>query len=217
MKSSLKKLLNKKSYSRNFPFVAEIYRKKEEYDLAEKICLSGIKKNPKFCRAYNVLGRIYFDQGKYKKAQEVFEKALNFEPQNWFTLRHLGKIYIHLKNIPQALEIYKTILLFYPHFDQAQEILTQLENISQEKYQQFSAQSLNQVAADLSQDEFFQRPSIQPTHKQTSGHLNSPQKVLKEMSRPPEPLTSFPHTASYRKNQRIHKLKKLMEKLSSRG
>ena len=214
METRLKKLLTTNIYAKNFPLIAEIYRKKERYDIAEKICLKGIEKKPNSYKAYNVLGRIYLDQGKFQKAVESFEKSLYLEPKNWYSLRHLGHIYIHLKNVPQALKIYKTINLFYPDFKEAENILHKLENIHQERYTQFSAQHLSQIADDLNQEEFLQRPCISPSRKPKKDPIHPIHQTLNEINQPPRPLSSFPKTSDYIKNKKIARLKKLIDRLS---
>ena len=179
------------------------------------MCRQGLQKHSQCCKGWNTLGRIYFDQGDYLKAQKTFEKALDLEPNNLLTLRFLGQIYIQLRNIPQALKVYKMLTLFYPNQTFIQNILDKLEKTSTERYLHFSSLSLKEMAHELNQKEFLQRPRIHPLPQSSHPHTTPIETALAQIQKIPPSLNQFPTPRKIKKNQKINHLKKLMDRLSS--
>ena len=83
--------------------------KSGNYDLAEKLLITYIKKNKRNHKAHHLLGRIYNKKKLYKKSIINYKKSLKIS-NNKNVLLELGNLYLLLNNISQAILSYKKIL-----------------------------------------------------------------------------------------------------------
>lgn len=185
------KILSSDSHSLVFASLADAYRRKGLLKKALQICESGLRKHPKYARAYVVLGCVYFDLKKYKESIESFEKALDLEPGNLLSLRYLSDLYIKLKDVKKVLCVYEMLLLYNPRDAQIKGIIDKIHSAHLEDYDYFSEQSLEAVAKDLSQRELEEKPSIRPLNCRMDSKP-SKEEVLNQM------LTPF-HRSSQKK------------------
>lgn len=71
---------------------AELKKKLERMDEAEKDLLEATAKDPKLAKAWRSLGEIYADQEKAKKAKEAYQRAIEIDPHDYETLVGLSAI-----------------------------------------------------------------------------------------------------------------------------
>ena len=83
--------------------------KSGNYDLAEKLLITYIKKNKKDYKAYQLLGHIYNKKKLYKKSIINYNKSIKISNDKNILL-DLGNLYLSLNNISQAILSYKKIL-----------------------------------------------------------------------------------------------------------
>ncbi len=72
-----------KSDARGFLFLANLYLKQGNYDLAEDNYRESIKKNDRLADAYNNLAWLYYLKGeRLEEAEELVKKAMEIEKEN---------------------------------------------------------------------------------------------------------------------------------------
>ena len=84
--------------------------KSGNYDFAEKLLITYLKKNKKDHKAHQLLARIYNKKELYEKSIINYKKSLKIN-KNKNVLLELGNLYLLLNNISQAILNYKKILL----------------------------------------------------------------------------------------------------------
>lgn len=83
----------------------------EKLELAEKMSLSAISKEPQSSTFLDTYGWIKYKQGNYKEALIQLQKAIDLTPQPSSDMfEHLGDCYLKLGNIPDALINWKKAL-----------------------------------------------------------------------------------------------------------
>ncbi len=79
----------------------------KNYELAEKLFIALISRDPKNTDAFNKLGVLYLNMGHYPDAREAFNHVVSVEPRNSFAWNNLGLVFYHQSKYKQAIEAYK--------------------------------------------------------------------------------------------------------------
>lgn len=115
-------------YSTAFCPLAQIYRMRKELDSAEKLCLQGLKYNPRHWGGHIALAQIYKDRGNQQDALKYLNKAKGIDPENPRTYELLGEIYREKRDMESSLAAFKMVLFLHPWSQFAAQMVKQLEN-----------------------------------------------------------------------------------------
>lgn len=115
-------------YSTAFCPLAQIYRMRKELDSAEKLCLKGLRYNPRHWAGHIALAQVYKDRGNQQKALEYLNKAKSIDPENPRTYELLGEIYRGKGDRESSLAAFKMVLFLHPWSQFAAQMVRQLEN-----------------------------------------------------------------------------------------
>lgn len=70
--------------------LADMYRREGRLDVARRICLRGLERNPQHVDAHFLLGRIYRESGELDRAHDEWDIALSLDPEHQPARRALG-------------------------------------------------------------------------------------------------------------------------------
>ncbi|MEY2924393.1 MAG: hypothetical protein RLZZ337_941 [Bacteroidota bacterium] len=102
-----------------------------EFEEAEEIFNSLIKKYPSFGDAYDGLAKTYQDQGKIKPAIGLYRQLLDLQPGHYFALYELGNIYFKQEQMDSAKYFFHFFLKENAgNDDNTQNVRTRLDNIA---------------------------------------------------------------------------------------
>jgi tetratricopeptide (TPR) repeat protein len=107
--------------------VAEAYLAAECFEEAEKLFASVLKASPDDLQLYNRLGIALRRQGKYAEAERYYNQALKVHPDNPIIFYNLGVLFAQAKERRKALQFLHKALQFDPDFEEAQQLLNQLQ------------------------------------------------------------------------------------------
>jgi Tfp pilus assembly protein PilF len=113
---------------RVFVHLAEAYRKAGEHDRARRILNEGLERHADSASAYVVLGRVLADAGEDNEAQTAFRRVLELDGGNLVALRWLGDLARKSGRASEARGYYRDLLARNPHNTEIQELLSSVEN-----------------------------------------------------------------------------------------
>ena len=82
---------------------------------------------PEFSEGWHTRAIAYASSGLYGPALEDLERALSLNPQNYNTMTSLGAVLMEVNRPEMAHEIFTKVLTIYPHHEDIQQALEQLE------------------------------------------------------------------------------------------
>jgi len=88
----------------SYEVLAECYRLKGQYDLAEESVRDALRLNPASDTAYVRLGQIYHDSKKFDQALESLRKALALDPKQEYAYFGMAQTYKEMHDLPRAIE-----------------------------------------------------------------------------------------------------------------
>ncbi|HET8655790.1 MAG TPA: tetratricopeptide repeat protein [Longimicrobiaceae bacterium] len=83
--------------------LAEIYRREGRLDVAHRLCVRGLERQPELVAAHFLLGRIYREMGDQERAVDEFDIALRLDPAHRGARRALGYISLERRDWPAAV------------------------------------------------------------------------------------------------------------------
>ena len=122
------RILRENPKSPAFCPLAEIYRMRKETDVAERLCLQGLKRHPRHYGGRIALARIYRDKDRLPEALQQLSRAKGIDPENPVAYELTGEICLQQKNSAAALQAYKMVLFLNPWNRFAAQIVRQSES-----------------------------------------------------------------------------------------
>ena len=103
---ALEKALELKASTEVLYHLGYAYQQRSMPDKAVELYEKSIKRNPRFCSAYECLGIIRLTEGKYNEAIECFNKILEINPRHLYVNYHIARVYEAMAHYDRAEEEY---------------------------------------------------------------------------------------------------------------
>lgn len=97
-----------------FLHLANIYKAKKIYSLAEQMLFNTIELHPQFSAAYNNLGTVLYAQEKWQEAVDAYQAAIDIQPDYIDAYYNLGLALIKNGARGKALTVYEGLLSLSP-------------------------------------------------------------------------------------------------------
>ena len=124
--------------------LAQVYRMRKDLKKAEKLCLHGLKHNPRHLGGHIALAQTHRDQGNWKEALKYLNKAKNIDPDSPKVYGLMGEIYRDRKDLESSLKAFKMVLFLKPWSKFAEQMVQQLEGaVHSETPEPFHSPSLD--------------------------------------------------------------------------
>ncbi|MEW5724453.1 MAG: tetratricopeptide repeat protein [Thermodesulfobacteriota bacterium] len=104
-----------------------IYAEKKMDEEAEKVLRQALEFNPDTINVFNSLGIYYRRQGRYAEAKRYYLRALKVTPHDEHIYYNLARVYAEEGDNLESRRALKKALEIRPDFDQARELLRQIE------------------------------------------------------------------------------------------
>jgi tetratricopeptide (TPR) repeat protein len=115
--------------------IAQVYYKKNQFDLAEIHWKKAIKNKPIFWQYYRSLGNLYFDTGRFKEAVDQYKQSLSLNPNEYKVCFVTALAYLRLGDASQAILMLKETLRLRPNFEKARQALIELDEFMKNQKQ----------------------------------------------------------------------------------
>ena len=83
--------------------LAEVYRREGRLDVARRLCLRGLERNPEHVDAHVLLGRIFRESGELEKAFDEIDIALRLDPGHRAARRAIGYLCLERRDWAAAV------------------------------------------------------------------------------------------------------------------
>ena len=107
-------LLDRSPGSLAFAPLARIYHLRGRKELAERLCMEGLRRNPRHSEGYIVLAQIQKDKGCPREALKSLSLAREYDFENPLIYELMGEIYRDLSDLPRALKAFEFALRLKP-------------------------------------------------------------------------------------------------------
>ncbi len=119
-------------FSKNQYDLAKSFLQNKEYDSAEEIFLSIIKKHRFNFEIVLLLGDIYKWTDNYEKSKTIYESALKVRPLDPRSLLKLSELEMIQKNYALARNYVKYALSIYPEYNDARAMIVLIDRVEEE-------------------------------------------------------------------------------------
>ncbi len=114
--------------------LAHLYKKRKEYDKAEKILLNALKTTINIFSIHRLLGKIYEGKKEYEKALEEYRSVIRIEPRFHKAHYDVARISDVLENYDDAISYYETYVNFSdPSDKRIKEVKTKIHELKKKK------------------------------------------------------------------------------------
>jgi tetratricopeptide (TPR) repeat protein len=128
-------ILQKDPKSQVFAPLAEAYRKMGLLEEAFRIAVRGVQFNPNFGGGRIALAKVFLERDNLQGGIEELEKARDLSPDNILAHSLLGECFLKAKRPKDALRSYKMVLFLAPHNEKAQKVVSKLESLTADEYE----------------------------------------------------------------------------------